>query len=338
MSWCKEQGVDANFATKLALKAKAEQHWQEMTDVNAHEERFSGIKSDDIVSSHHLLDMLAKKDEKAYEVNEMKGKGYFEKGAPGGPPDGANGFGGKGGQGGWAGKGATPDAVGMDRRTVGHLLAGEETPGGMQQWMKGGKGQSYDAADAQANASLESFLDFMQHDSTPGNSSAYQMSGLGTPSSSGGPGGMGGGSQYGGIAPPQDGTDPFATPQQRMAQFDDWSRGDPKNRPPEEEEFISSRRGPRHDRGRDDRGGRDHQDRGRDDRSPRGAGRHDASPRGGRGGRRDDRRGDDRRGDDRREERDRSRERRGRDRRDSRGGGRDRRGGRDDDGGRGRRR
>lgn len=68
VNWCKEQGVDATFATKLALKAQAEKQWAEMTDVASHEEKFEGIKQEDVVSSHHLLDMLAKKDEKTYQV------------------------------------------------------------------------------------------------------------------------------------------------------------------------------------------------------------------------------------------------------------------------------
>lgn len=69
-------GMDTNFATKLALKARAVEEWQHLTNEDQPEVNLE----QDIISTTHLLDMMSKKDEKAYTALEVKGVPSAQKG------------------------------------------------------------------------------------------------------------------------------------------------------------------------------------------------------------------------------------------------------------------
>eukprot|EP00391_Amoebophrya_sp_Ameob2_P003260 CAMPEP_0179009776 /NCGR_PEP_ID=MMETSP0795-20121207/16449_1 /TAXON_ID=88552 /ORGANISM="Amoebophrya sp., Strain Ameob2" /LENGTH=646 /DNA_ID=CAMNT_0020704989 /DNA_START=139 /DNA_END=2079 /DNA_ORIENTATION=+ len=192
VKWCGEQGIDTNFATKLALKARAVEEWQHLTNEDQPEVNLE----QDIISSTHLLDMMSKKDEKAYTALEVKGVPSAQKGGkpvlgPGGPT--GTKFGGKG-------KGPTPNQP----------LLGD----GGSAW--GGNFGAWEdhapVADHGSNREMEGFLDFLQEgtEATPslsGYADTQSMSGVHTNSH--------GYSQSGGTR-----LDPYGTPQQRMEEFD----------------------------------------------------------------------------------------------------------------------
>lgn len=107
--WCKETGVEADFLTPLAAKAEAMKEYENLAgcvdyvgfkvpdellvDVERADEVLKGagkggnwndpnpvnqlglgqkIREEDVVSSNHLMDLLAKKDERAYGLAEVR--------------------------------------------------------------------------------------------------------------------------------------------------------------------------------------------------------------------------------------------------------------------------
>ncbi|CAD7937686.1 unnamed protein product [Amoebophrya sp. A25] len=220
VNWCKQNGVEATFATKLALKAQALQTWNELTEATPEAQAPEVTLESDVVSTNHLLDLMKKKDEKAYTAQQvkglaqesMKGKGgkmgppmgppsWRNKGAHGpygaasgpyGAPSGPYGKGGNAGppNGYNGGPPQAPAAYGPAGAGKG-LKNGAPVAGVMPVGDGGssfgggfGRGDFAPVADHGANRELEGFLDFMnESEGTPSISGSTSLYGGGTSSS-----------------------------------------------------------------------------------------------------------------------------------------------------------
>ncbi|CAD7922841.1 unnamed protein product [Amoebophrya sp. A120] len=191
VKWCAEQGHDTNFATKLALKAKAMEQWTELVEDDVQQ---SVNLETDVISTTHLLDMMSKKDEKAYTAQEVKGVPPAQKGArtimgpPMGPP------------GAFRGKGGNEVPV------FNPLGDGGSSWGGNH-----GRGDWAPLADHENNRDMEGFLDYLQESDLQSSWDATSVYGTGSGNTS---------SVYGGGSSRRD---PYGTPQQRMQEFDRYS-------------------------------------------------------------------------------------------------------------------